>query len=91
MKTRVYPKSRKILNLIGDIAIITIAYGLSAIAVVAPGALETHHLLYSGMLPIAILLTVADVSPSTASTPSGRSASARSSSASPSAFSSCSS
>ena len=46
MKTRVYPKSRKILNLIGDIAIISIAYGLSAVLVVAPGALEAHSVLY---------------------------------------------
>lgn len=58
MKTRVYPKSRKILNLIGDIAIISIAYGLSAVLVVAPGALEAHSVLYSGMLPVAIILTV---------------------------------
>ena len=58
MKTRVYPKSRKILNLIGDIAIVSIAYGLSAVLVVAPGALEAHSVLYSGMLPVAIILTV---------------------------------
>ena len=57
MKTRVYPKSRKIINLVGDIVIISIAYVLSTITVVIPGALETHHLLYSGMLPIAVVLT----------------------------------
>ena len=58
MKTRVYPKSRKILNLIGDIAIISIAYVLSTVIVVVPGALEAHSMLYSGMLPVAILLTI---------------------------------
>ena len=58
MKTRAYPKSRKIINLIGDIAIISIAYILSTIIVVVPGALEAHSMLYSGMLPVAILLTI---------------------------------
>ena len=58
MKTRVYPKSRKILNLLGDIAIIVISYGLSAMLILASGTFEAHAALYSGMLPVVILLTI---------------------------------
>lgn len=58
MRTRVYPKSRKILHLIGDIAIIIVSYGLSAALILATGTFEAHALLYSGMLPVVILLTI---------------------------------
>lgn len=58
MKTRVYPTSRKFCGLLGDVIIITLTYMFLTYLIIPPGVREVHSVLYSGMLPIAIIFTV---------------------------------
>ncbi|WP_370849647.1 sugar transferase [Megasphaera sp.] len=58
MKTRVYPTSRKLFGLLGDVTIITLTYLVLTYLLVNPTAVEEHEVLYSGMLPIAVIFTV---------------------------------
>lgn len=58
MKTRVYPTSRKLFGLLGDVTIITLTYILLTYLIIPPSAWEVHQALYSGMLPIAVIFTV---------------------------------
>ena len=58
MKTRVYPTSRKLFGLLGDVTIITLTYLVLTYLLVNPAAVEAHHVLYSGMLPVAVIFTV---------------------------------
>ncbi len=58
MKTRIYPTSRKLVGLCGDVAIITLTYMFLTYLIVPSGVHEMYHTLYSGMLPVTIILTV---------------------------------
>lgn len=58
MKTRIYPTSRKLVGLCGDVAIITLTYMFLTCLIVSSGVHEMYHTLYSGMLPVTIILTV---------------------------------
>ena len=58
MKTRVYPTSRKLFGLLGDVTIITLTYILLTYLIIPPSAREIHQALYSGMLPIAVIFSV---------------------------------
>lgn len=58
MKTRIYPTSRKLVGLCGDVAIITLTYMFLTCLIVPSGVHEMYHTLYSGMLPVTIILTV---------------------------------
>ena len=58
MKTRVYPTSRKLFGLLGDVTIITLTYILLTYLIIPPSAREVHQALYSGMLPIAVIFSV---------------------------------
>ena len=50
MKTRVYPTSRKLFGLLGDVTIITLTYILLTYLIIPPSAWEVHQALYSGYL-----------------------------------------
>lgn len=58
MKTRKYPKSRKLINVIGDIAIIVLTYLGMMWAILPYSAWSAHHALYSGSLPLIVVLTI---------------------------------
>lgn len=58
MKTRVYPTSRKLFGLLGDVTIITLTYILLTYLIIPPGARAMNHALYSGMLPVAVIFSV---------------------------------
>lgn len=58
MKTRIYPTSRKLVGLCGDVAIITLTYMFLTYLIIPSGVHEMYHTLYSGMLPVTIILTV---------------------------------
>lgn len=58
MSTRAYPTSRKLIDLLGDVAIISLTYIVLALLLVNRQALATHIILYSGMLPLAVVLSI---------------------------------
>ena len=58
MSTRAYPTSRKLIDLLGDIAIISLTYIVLALVLVNRQSLVTHIVLYSGMLPLAVVLSI---------------------------------
>lgn len=58
MSTRAYPTSRKLIDLLGDVAIISLTYIVLALLLVNRQALVTHIVLYSGMLPLAVILSI---------------------------------
>ena len=58
MKTRVYPTSRKLFGLLGDVTIITLTYILLTYLIIPPGARAMNQALYSGMLPVAVIFSV---------------------------------
>lgn len=58
MSTRAYPTSRKLIDLLGDIAIISLTYIVLALILVNRQSLVTHIVLYSGMLPLAVVLSI---------------------------------
>lgn len=58
MKTRKYPKSRKMINLLGDVGIIIFTYLIMAYLMLPSSAWHAHRELYSGMLPLTIVLTI---------------------------------
>ncbi len=58
MSTRVYPTSRKLIDLLGDVAIISMTYIVLALLLVNRQTLVTHIVLYSGMLPLAVVLSI---------------------------------
>lgn len=58
MSTRAYPTSRKLIDLLGDVAIISLTYIVLALLLVNRQALVTHIVLYSGMLPLAVVLSI---------------------------------
>jgi FlaA1/EpsC-like NDP-sugar epimerase len=58
MSTRAYPTSRKLIDLLGDVAIISLTYIVLALLLVNRQALATHIVLYSGMLPLAVILSI---------------------------------
>lgn len=58
MSTRAYPTSRKLIDLLGDVAIISLTYIVLALLLVNRQTLVTHIVLYSGMLPLAVVLSI---------------------------------
>ena len=58
MSTRAYPTSRKLIDLLGDVAIISLTYIVLALLLVNRQALVMHIVLYSGMLPLAVVLSI---------------------------------
>ena len=58
MRTRIYPTSRKLLGLCGDVAIITLTYIFLTYLIIPSGIQEMHHTLYSGMLPVTVAITI---------------------------------
>lgn len=58
MSTRAYPTSRKLIDLLGDVAIISLTYIVLALLLVNRQTLVTHIVLYSGMLPLAVILSI---------------------------------
>ena len=58
MSTRAYPTSRKLIDLLGDVAIISLTYIVLALVLVNRQSLVTHIVLYSGMLPLAVVLSI---------------------------------
>ncbi len=67
MKTRVYPTSRKLFGLLGDVTIITLTYILLTYLIIPPGARAMNQALYSGMLPVAVIFSVMACIPSSTS------------------------
>ena len=58
LRTRIYPTSRKLLGLCGDVAIITLTYIFLTYLIIPSGIQEMHHTLYSGMLPVTVAITI---------------------------------
>lgn len=58
MSTRAYPTSRKLIDLLGDVAIISMTYIVLALLLVNRQVLVMHIVLYSGMLPLAVVLSI---------------------------------
>ena len=46
MRTRIYPTSRKLLGLCGDVAIITLTYIFLTYLIIPSGIQEMHHTLF---------------------------------------------
>lgn len=57
MEPRKFPKSRKVIMLLGDICLISLSYILSTSFLLERDILATNIYLYSGMLPVILILT----------------------------------